>query len=99
MTLPVNRSQSPGQPPTRDPLEAAIRALVDVLREELAAQAPASGMPDRLLNIAETSQITGLGRSKIYDLISSGELKSLRAGRRRCVAAGAIRDFIERSSE
>jgi excisionase family DNA binding protein len=38
----------------------------------------------------------GLGRTKIFELVASGELPSVRVGRRRLVRADALREFAER---
>ncbi len=76
-----------------DRLAAAVTELVAALRDELRAET-AQPAPDRLLSVDEAGVALGLGRSKIYDLVRSGDLASLKAGRRRLVSAGAVRDFI-----
>lgn len=38
----------------------------------------------------------GIGRSKVFELMASGELRSVRVGRRRLVSEAAIRDFINK---
>ena len=38
----------------------------------------------------------GIGRSKVYELIASGELRTVKIGRRRLVPAAAIEEFIAR---
>ena len=46
--------------------------------------------PAKLLcNVQDVIQITGLGRSKIYQYILSGELRSIKAGRRRLIPSDA----------
>ena len=48
------------------------------------------------VDIAGACRMTGLGRSKIYELLGSGEIRSLKVGRRRIVTVAAIRDFLDR---
>jgi excisionase family DNA binding protein len=38
----------------------------------------------------------GLGRTKIYELITSGELRTVKIGRRRFVPASAIEEYVAR---
>jgi excisionase family DNA binding protein len=47
-----------------------------------------------LCNVKEVMQVTGLGRSKIYEYILSGELRSIKVGRRRLIPTDAIPEFI-----
>lgn len=48
----------------------------------------------RLNNIEAVMGLLGLGRSKVYELIASGELRSVKVGRRRLVSDVAIDDFV-----
>ncbi len=48
-----------------------------------------------LLIIESVIEMTGLGRSKIYEEIGSGRLRSLKVGRRRLIAHSAVLDWIE----
>jgi excisionase family DNA binding protein len=78
--------------------EVAIRAAVDDLVAALLAAvtevAPVGFTPDRLLDIESTSAILGIGRSRLYDEIGAGRLRSIKVGRRRLIPARAIEDFI-----
>jgi excisionase family DNA binding protein len=54
-------------------------------------------MEDRLLNsVQQVCARTGLGRSSIYELMQSGQLTSVRVGRRRLVPESALADFLDR---
>ena len=53
---------------------------------------------DPLLTIKEVGQILGLGHSKVYELISGGELLSLKIGRARRVRTSEVKKFICRVS-
>jgi excisionase family DNA binding protein len=48
----------------------------------------------RLLNIKQAGYELGIGRTAVYGLISSGELKTVKIGRRRFVPCEAIDEFI-----
>lgn len=82
-----------------DRLAAAIIELVEALREEAQREAASpTAAPDRLLDIRSTCEALSLGRSAVYGLIASGQLRTVRAGRRRLVPASAIDAFIEAAS-
>ncbi len=79
-----------------DRLASAVAELVEALREELRTEAEAGPRaPDRLLSVDEAAAMLGLGRSLLYAEIAAGRLASMKVGRRRLVAAGAIREYIE----
>ncbi|MBM3601651.1 MAG: helix-turn-helix domain-containing protein [Alphaproteobacteria bacterium] len=46
--------------------------------------------PPVLVTIAETCRLTGLGRTKIFELINHNKLKSVTIGRRRLVSYKSI---------
>jgi excisionase family DNA binding protein len=48
------------------------------------------------VDIPGACRMTGLGRSKIYELLGSGELQGLKIGRRRIITVQAIRDLLDR---
>lgn len=50
---------------------------------------------DGLLTIAEAAQRLGLGKTKVYEFVMSGELPSLTVGRARRVDAKDLERFIE----
>lgn len=81
--LPVQRIVAGGTPaPTR--LEAAIAELAAALREEIEASLEAPRAP-QLLSIPDAARRAGVSRTLIYSLIASGELRSVKVGRRRLV--------------
>lgn len=52
--------------------------------------------PDRLNCIEETqSKLGDLGRTRLFSLLATGELKSVKIGRRRFVPDSAIADYIQ----
>ena len=51
-------------------------------------------MEKLLLSIEEASEALALGRSLLYQKLQSGELQSVRVGRRRLVPVSAIREYI-----
>jgi len=48
-----------------------------------------------LATVNETCVATGLGRSRIYELIRDKKLETVRSGRRRLVVVASIKDFVE----
>jgi excisionase family DNA binding protein len=48
------------------------------------------------VDIPGACRLTGLGRSKIYELLGNGEIRSLKVGRRRIITLAAIRNFLDR---
>ena len=44
--------------------------------------------------IDDTCHITGLGRTKVYELIGEGKLKAIAIGRRRLVLYSSIEELI-----
>lgn len=75
-------------------IRAAVDALASALLAALRAEAPGPSAPDRLLSVDEAAAILGIGRSRMYDEIGAGRVRSVRVGRRRLVASSAIRDYI-----
>lgn len=52
-------------------------------------------MDKLLLTPAEAASALGIGRSKLYELLSSGQLASVRIGACRRVPADALRAFLD----
>lgn len=44
--------------------------------------------------INEATKVLGIGRTKIYELIKSGELETVKIGRRRLIKAASMRKLI-----
>lgn len=53
-------------------------------------------MEKLLRSVSETEQLLDLGHSTLNGLLQSGELPSLKLGRRRLVPQSAIEEFIRR---
>lgn len=49
-----------------------------------------------LLPVGEAAEALGIGRTKVYELISVGELESVHIGRSCRVPVTALQDYIER---
>jgi excisionase family DNA binding protein len=57
-------------------------------------------MDKLLLTPEEAAEILGIGRTKLYELLSTSRLPSVRIdGSRRVVASEALVDFVRRLSE
>jgi excisionase family DNA binding protein len=48
-----------------------------------------------LISINKTCEITGLGRSKIYDLLRVGKLEAVKCGRRTLLRSSVVDAFID----
>lgn len=46
------------------------------------------------LSIEETMSATGIGRTKLYELINTGELKAKKIGKRTIVLKADLEDFL-----
>lgn len=51
-----------------------------------------------LLRPAEAAQAIGVSRSRMYELINSGEIPSVKVGRVKRVPVDKLREWIERNS-
>lgn len=49
-----------------------------------------------MVSIPEACRISGIGRSALYERISSGELRSAKVGARRLIHIADLRDFVDR---
>jgi excisionase family DNA binding protein len=45
---------------------------------------------------SEAARMMGLGRTKLYELLSANELKSLKLGTRRLIRVSEIESFLDR---
>ncbi|WP_339692311.1 helix-turn-helix domain-containing protein [uncultured Parasphingorhabdus sp.] len=41
-------------------------------------------------------QMTGIGRSKLYELIGAGEIETIKLGSSRLILVSSLQDFIDR---
>ena len=46
------------------------------------------------LRVEETARVLALGRSKVYELMLSGELRSLKVGRARRIPVEALNEYV-----
>ena len=51
-------------------------------------------MPPLLFSAEEVAKLLHVGRGKVYDLMRSGELRSVKVGGCRRISAFALRDFV-----
>lgn len=55
-------------------------------------------MKKLLLTVEEAAKAIGIGRTKMFELISTGAIKSVRIGASRRVPSAAIAEYVERLS-
>ena len=46
------------------------------------------------VDIATACKITGLGRSKLYELLGADEIRSIKCGKRRLIPVAALREWL-----
>lgn len=51
---------------------------------------------ETLLTVAQTADRLGAGRTRIFDWIAAGELRSVKLGRSRRILASSVDQFIQR---
>jgi excisionase family DNA binding protein len=72
-------------------------AIVGIVRHELSRLALRPIQPAvRLLSVAEAGQLLGIGRSRLYQELGAGRLKSVKVGRRRLVPESELARYVER---
>ncbi|MFB7559802.1 helix-turn-helix domain-containing protein [Streptomyces brevispora] len=80
---------------------AQIADLLDVpesdLRDLLAERRPAGGDTTLVaLTVAEAARRIGIGRTKLYEYVTSGEIASVKIGSLRRIPAEAVNEFLSR---
>jgi excisionase family DNA binding protein len=71
-----------------------VRRLADIRRYNMAASNSGEGRLGRLLSIIEAAHELGISRSLVYELLSSGVLRSAKIHRRRLIPREALDDFV-----
>ena len=72
-----------------------LDVLIEVLAEAVAQRlANRSTEPAKLLGVREAAARLGVSERTIRELVATGELRSLRVGRRRLVPVDAIADYV-----
>ena len=82
-------------------LAATLASLAAMLAEqpvtEPESEPAAREMPDRvLLTVEEAAHQLGIGRTKVYALVKSGDLESVQIGRLRRIPKAAIEEYAAR---
>lgn len=82
-------------------LATLLAQLIEAFAQERSSPQPAPteprSLPARvLLTVEEAAHQLGIGRTKAYDLISTGELESVQIGRLRRVPISAITEYAAR---
>ncbi len=66
-----------------------------MISEQITPQKPRQNLNQPLaVTISDTCRITGLGRTKVYELIAEGKLKTVAIGRRRLVIFESIEALL-----
>lgn len=79
---------------------AQIAQLLDVpedsLRTLMAEQRSVGDTTLAALTVAEAARRIGMGRTKLYEYVSSGEIASVKIGSLRRIPAEAVNEFLAR---
>jgi excisionase family DNA binding protein len=51
-------------------------------------------LPKVAYSVAEAVHVTGIGRSRLYEEISAGRLRTIKVGRRRLILAEAVQTWL-----
>lgn len=70
----------------------AIRTAIGEVEASLAAVPSGAG----LLTVVETARELRVSRSRVFELLASGELEGVRIGRARCVPRRSVDEFLSR---
>ena len=54
-----------------------------------------SSMEPLAVSVEEAERISGIGRTKLYELLTTGAIKSRKVGRRRLVIVWSLRAYLE----
>ena len=57
---------------------------------------PATALEPLLITVAETAEVLGVGRTTVYELITSGDLEVVHIGRSARVPVASTRAFVDR---
>lgn len=79
----------------RDHFTAAIQLLHDT-GPHRARQRKAMIMDKLLLSPSEAAEALSIGRSKLYELLTAGQLESVRIGSCRRIPLAAVMDYVQR---
>jgi len=55
-------------------------------------------MEKLLLTADEVAEVLGIGRTKVYELMAAGTIRSIKIGACRRVTAAGLREYVERLS-
>jgi excisionase family DNA binding protein len=76
-----------------------ITDTVDILNEEERTMMREKRViPPVAYRVEEAAEALRLSRDKVYELIRSGELRSIKVGSRRLVPVVALTEYVEKSS-
>jgi len=62
-------------------------------------EAVENGLPVLLVRPEDAARVLGVGRTKVYELIRSGALRSVRVGGLRRIPVAALKEFVPRLDE
>lgn len=80
--------------------EATMAVELEVIRDAIAEVEASLATPppssSGLLTVVETARELRVSRSRVFELLASGELEGVRIGRARCVPRRSVDDLLSR---
>jgi len=104
MALPEASEMALPEAVSQIELSAMARLLASDMREELLVllreMFERNAHAERLAySPAEAADLLGISRELVHDLLRTGQLRSVKAGRRRLIGKHHLEDFLARESE
>ena len=65
-----------------------------MIEQDYDARGPSPGMEQISVRISDAVRLTGLSRTKIYQLIAHGDLEVVKIGRSTVVLASSLRELV-----
>jgi excisionase family DNA binding protein len=60
---------------------------------------PQEPLPPFAVSVEEAERLSAIGRTKLYELMQKGRIKSRKVGRRRLVIVHSLRTFLENEED
>ena len=70
-----------------------------MLKSELGSAFDTNEIEPLLVTVPKGCRISGLGRSKLYELLASGTVQSVLVGRRRLIKYSSLKQLAERGAQ
>jgi excisionase family DNA binding protein len=69
--------------------------VASIRRSRAVHQKPEKSYPPLAYRIPDAVRVSGLGRTKLYQLINTGKLRAIHVGGRRLILAESLRELLD----